>query len=87
MRNRKANGSYQKWVGTEAKGVGTMRQVVKAGRDLKTTLNLDKVPKTLVCTRYHLQTSGSSREKYLVYDCSLNVSCRWAGCKRRKLLE
>lgn len=89
MRNRKANGSYQRWVGTEGKGVGAMRQVVKAGRDLKTTLNLelDNVPKTLVCARYHLQTSGSSREKYLVYDCSLNVSCSRAGCKGRKLLE
>lgn len=49
LRNTKANGSSQKGLGTEGKGEGTIRQVVKAGRDLKTTLNLDNLPKALVC--------------------------------------
>lgn len=53
LRNTKANGSFQKWVGTEGKGVDAVRWAVKAGRDLKTTLNseLDNIPKTPVYGR------------------------------------
>ena len=53
MRNTKANGSFQKWVGTEGKGVGAVRWAVKAGGELKTTLNseLNNIPKTSVYGR------------------------------------